>query len=280
MATASPWPSCDIDLGNGSDQKFDYSEGDPLSEFSDVELRCTDGRTLYLHSQVLALYSRFFKDLLRDVNYGARLLTSTDNKTFRRDANRWSLPVEETSSAWVNLLDCYIYEGNCRGVQPNSPPPILCQDNIQDIFHLSDKYDMPSIKMKCMAFLMSDEFELSCEPGTPGFLIRWLTWAEDHPGLDEFHRRCTVFLAAHIGTIACTVLAKLPELIVSDPDVSAMYQHPKGRSLLDTLNFLSNTMCVNTSSSSGVKTIATCLRYHGADTALNYATKWRQYPGM
>lgn len=51
------------------------------------------------------------------------------------------------------------------------------QDNVDRVFHLADKYDMPGVLERCEAFLLGHKNNLSNYVEDTNYVLRWLAFA-------------------------------------------------------------------------------------------------------
>lgn len=69
----------------------------------------------------------------------------------------------------------------------------VLKDNVERIYTLADKYNMPGILERCEAFLMSVNNALSIYASDSNYVIKWLTFATKHNQVN-LREKCMQFV--------------------------------------------------------------------------------------
>ena len=159
---------------------------DLLKEDPDLELKFEDGTALVAHTVLLSMASGVLKTAIQAERgaCSAALPTTIAASTSRPAI--FSITLEGTSKEeWLEAME-FVY--------PVSPPPIISFDNLELLFVLGSKYDMPCLLTHAGQFLTQNTKQLVHSPADSPLLVwKWLKLA-DHAGVSDACKACVTKL--------------------------------------------------------------------------------------
>lgn len=141
-----------------------FSGDDALTTDSDMVLACKDGVRLHVHSLILSKWSLVINAF---PGVGQCRVEGSDSQAHRK----LEFPVDESSSVWRELLGL---------IYPVTPVTNLDWDNVEELYSLADKYNMPGILERCQSFLMSPRCPVGSVPSEGNYVLKWLAFAANY----------------------------------------------------------------------------------------------------
>lgn len=142
-----------------------FSGDDTLTRDSDMVLVCNDGVRLHVHSLILSKWSLVINAFPGNTQF--RVERSEDSQAH----GKLEFPVDEPSSVWRELLGL---------IYPVTPVTNLDWDNVEELYSLADKYNMPGILERCQSFLMSPRCPVGNLPSEGNYVLKWLAFAANY----------------------------------------------------------------------------------------------------
>eukprot|EP00210_Caulerpa_lentillifera_P008232 g7859.t1 len=149
-----------------------FSGNDDLTKDSDLQILCSDGVRLSVHSLIMSKWSRVIHDAL----------SSPVDGDFR---------VEESSSIWKEALGI---------IYPVTPVTIIDWENVARIFRLGDKYQMTGLQQRCEGFLLSADTKFFTNPNRSDYVLKWLAFAAQFRQT-QLGEKCMNFIKTHYKLI-------------------------------------------------------------------------------